>query len=227
MLFTVDEARSLKPTIARVKELGEEYKTYAGVVNAFSIWFFILITVKSLIVSTVLVSMYRQEPDLIVTWNKGEGLYFFLGYLFISCLPLIGRLVDFIAPIAVVVAAFTIGKGITSNFTPFVLPIAITYAVTFGLIFFSNSLINSIIKSSCPKIYDEIKLLSEPDEFTRICYDFDVCARNAEYDANNKDKHDVEVAEDKKAETESAKNKDSSGGNTSGHYDDGFYDDMI
>lgn len=66
-----------------------------------------------------------------VAWDKGYGVGFFLLYLVISCLPLISGLVNLVAPIAVIVAAFSISGGINSIFVPFVLPIAIAYAVTF------------------------------------------------------------------------------------------------
>ena len=81
MLITVDEARAMKPTLAQVKELEEEFKTYKSIVNAFSVWFFILTTIKSLVVSTVIASMLDREPDLMVTWKRGEGIGFFLLYL--------------------------------------------------------------------------------------------------------------------------------------------------
>lgn len=195
MLFTVDEARALKPTLAQIKELGKEYGTYKSIVGAFTVWFFILTTIRSLVVSTVIVSLFNQEPDLMIAWNKGEGVGFFFVYLIVSCLPLIGNLVNVIAPIAVIIAAFTTGKGIAGNFAPFVLLIAIAYAVTFGLIFFSNYLINSIIKTSCPKIYEEIELLSGADDFTRMFYSSNIQARNAAFDAQEDDKKDDEVEE--------------------------------
>lgn len=163
MLFTVDEARALKPTLSKMKELGREYPTYKTIVNIFSIWFFVLTTIKSLVISTVIISMFNQETDLMISWSRGEGAGFFLLYLLISCLPLIGNFVNLIAPIAVIVAAFVTGSGIVYNFVPFVIPIAITYVSAFGLIFFSNYLINIIIKSKCPKIYEEIVYLSEVD----------------------------------------------------------------
>ena len=219
MLFTVDEARALKPTLAQIKELKKEFGTYKSVVNAFSVWFFILTTVRALVVSTVIVSMFNQEPDLMIAWNKGEGVGFFLLYLVVSCLPIIGNLVNLVAPIAVVVAAFATGGGIASNFAPFVLPIAIAYAVTFGLIFFSNSLINSIIKSSCPKIYEEIKYLSGANEFSRMFYASSIQARNAAYDAEEEQKtedaEEAEIVNDTKNDDENSQD------------DDGYYDDML
>lgn len=196
MLFTVDEARALKPTLAQIKELGKEYGTYKSIVNGFTFWFFILTTIRALVVSTVIVSMFNQEPDLMVAWNKGEGIGFFFLYLVVSCLPGIGNLVNFFAPIAVVVAAFATGTGIAGNFAPFVLPIAIAYAVTFGLIFFSNTLINSMVKSSCPKIYAEIESLSGANEFTRMFYSSSIQARNAAFDAEReKGKDNAEEGE--------------------------------
>lgn len=214
MLFTVDEARALKPTLAQIKELGKEYGTYKSIVGAFTVWFFILTTIRSLVVSTVIVSLFNQEPDLMVTWNKGDGVGFFFAYLVISCLPLIGNLINVIAPIVVVIAAFTTGKGIAGNFAPYVLPIAIAYAVTFGLIFFSNYLINSIIKSSCPKIYGEIETLSGANDVTRMFYASNIQARNAAFDAQRDDKDDEEVEE---AEIVDKKEAD----------DDEYDDDMI
>lgn len=213
MLFTVDEARALKPTLSQIKELEREYGTYRSIVGAFSVWFFILTTIRSLVVSTVIVSMFNQEPDLMVAWNKGKGIGFFFVYLLVSCLPLIGNLVNLVAPIAVVIAAFTTGKGIAGNFAPFVLPIAIAYAVTFGLIFFSNYLINSIIKSSCPKIYEEIESLSGADDMTRMFYAQSIQARNAAFDAQEDEKNNEKAEEAEIVDEANA--------------DDDEYDDMI
>ena len=214
MLFTVDEARALKPTLSQIKELKGEYGTYKSIVGAFSVWFFILTTIRSLVVSTVIVSMLNQEPDLTVAWNKGEGIGFFFIYLLVSYLPLIGNLVNLVAPIAVVIAAFATGKGIAGNFAPFVLPIAIAYAVTFGLIFFSNYLINSIIKSSCPKIYEEIESLSGADDITRMFYASNIQARNAAFDAQEDEKNNDEKVEEAEIVNET-------------NADDDEYDDMI
>ena len=211
MLFTVDEARALKPTLARIGGLEKEYGTYKSIVNAFSVWFFVLTTIRSLVVSTVIVSMFNQEPDLMVAWNKGEGVGFFLLYLVASCLPVIGFLVNLFAPIAIVIAAFTMGGGIASNFAPFILPIAIAYAVTFGLIFFSNSLINSMIKSSCPEIYKEIEFLSGADEFTRMLYTAGAQSKRTAFkpDEENDDEEEAEVIDESTTE------------------DDEYYDDML
>ena len=138
MLLTVDEASKLKPLLAGIEGLEKEYRTYKNIVNVFGIWFFILTTVRALVVSTVIASLIKQEPNLLIAWEKGYGVMVFLLYLVVSCLPIIGNLVNIFAPIAVIVAAFTMGGGITSNFAPFILPMAIAYAVTFGLIFYSN-----------------------------------------------------------------------------------------
>ena len=195
MLFTVDEASALRPTLAQNRKLWPEYKTYDKIVKAFAIWFFILTTIRSAIVSTVIVSMFNQEPDLMVAWNKGEGIGFFLLYLFVICLPVIGNFVNLIAPIAVTIAAFATGDGISSNFVPFVLPIAITYVATFGLIFVSNCLINSIIKSVCPKVYKEIEFLSEADEFTKMYYISNLQAENNNFNTEENNPSDAEEAE--------------------------------
>lgn len=213
MLFTVDEARALKPTLARIRELEDEYDTYKLIVGGFSIWFFMLTTIRSLVVSTVIVSMFNQEPDLMVAWDKGEGVGFFFLYLFVSCLPLIGGLVNVFTPIAFVIASFTIGNGISGNFAPFVLPIAIAYAVTFGMIFFSNSLINSIVKSNCPKIYKEIEFLSKADDFTKMLYDAGSQSGHAAVNTDN----DEEEKNEEKAEIQNeAKIEDNE------YYDDTF-----
>ena len=202
MLFTVDEARALKPTLARIKGLEKEYNTYKSIVGAFSVWFFMLTTIRSLVVSTVIVSMFNQEPDLMVAWNKGEGVGFFFLYLIVSCLPVIGNLINLFAPIAIVVAAFTMGGGIAGNFAPFVLPIAIAYAVTFGLIFFSNYLINSMVKSSCPEIYKEIEFLLGADELTRMLYTAGAQSRGTASGSDEEDDDEKEAENIDKSETE-------------------------
>ena len=196
MLFTVDEARALKPTFAQKVWLSKEYGAYKHIVNVFCVWFFVLTTIRSLVVSTVIVSMFNQEPDLMVAWNKGEGVGFFLLYLFVLCLPLIGSLANAVVPIAVVIAAFTTGGGIADNFAPFVLPIAIAYAVTFGLVFFSNSLINTIVKTRCPKIYEEIEFLSGIDEFTGTFYSSSIQSGNITHETEDEDMEETEIIDD-------------------------------
>lgn len=208
MLFTVDEAHALKPTLSEIRELDSEYGIYATIVNLFAFWFFILTTLRSVVISTVIVSLFNQEPDLSVAWKKGDGIGFFLLYLLLSCIPLVGNLINIVAPIAIIIAAFATGSGIASNFAPFVLPIAVAYATTFGLIFFSNCLINLIIKTVCPKIYREIEQLSEMDEASRMFYTSDIKARNAVFKENT----------DKKAEEEA----DDSEINSDDYYDETF-----
>lgn len=173
MLLTVDEARKLKPLLAELKSLKKEFRTYKNTVNAFGIWFFVLTTIRALVVSTVIASLIKQEPNLLIAWEKGEGAMIFLLYLVISCLPIIGNLVNVFAPIAVIIAAFTMGGGIANNFVPFVLPIAIAYAATFGLIFYSNYLFNSLLKHSCPKIYKRIEIMSELDDTAARMFFYD------------------------------------------------------
>ena len=170
MLLTVDEARKLKPLLAELKSLKKEFRTYKNTVNAFGIWFFVLTTIRALVVSTVIASLIKQEPNLLIAWEKGEGAMIFLLYLVISCLPIIGNLVNVFAPIAVIIAAFTMGGGIANNFVPFVLPIAIAYAATFGLIFYSNYLFNSLLKHNCPELYEKIEAMSEMDDITRTLF---------------------------------------------------------
>ena len=173
MLLTVDEARKLKPLLAGIESLKKEFRTYKNTVNAFGIWFFVLTTIRALVVSTVIASLIKQEPNLLIAWEKGEGAMIFLLYLVISCLPIIGNLVNVFAPIAVIIAAFTMGGGITSNFVPFVLPIAIAYAATFGLIFYSNYLFNSLLKHNCPELYEKIEAMSELDDTAARMFFYD------------------------------------------------------
>ena len=170
MLLTVDEARKLKPLLAGIKSLKKEFRTYKNTVNAFGIWFFVLTTIRALVISTVIASLIKQEPNLLIAWEKGEGAMIFLLYLVISCLPIIGNLVNIFAPIAVIITAFTMGGGIANNFVPFVLPIAIAYVATFGLIFYSNYLFNSLLKRSCPELYEEIESMSEFDDTAKMLF---------------------------------------------------------
>ena len=194
MLFTVDEARNLKPMLATIKEFENEYGIFSSIVNAFTVWFFILTTFRAIVVSTVIVSMFDQETDLTVAWKKGDGISFFLLYLIVTCLPVIGNFVVVFVPIVVVFAAFVVGDGIVGNFAPFVLPIAIAYTLTFGLIFFSNCLINSIVRVSCPNLYKVIEMMSMSNGYTNMAYTKNVQARNVvnEEESNIKSKKEVQ-----------------------------------
>ncbi len=196
MLFTVDEARNLKPMLATIKEFENEYEIFSSIVNAFTVWFFILTTFRAIVVSTVIVSMFDQETDLTVAWKKGDGVSFFLLYLIVSCLPVIGNFVVVFVPIVVVFAAFAVGDGIVGNFAPFVLPIAIAYALTFGLIFFSNCLINSIVRASCPNLYKVIEMMTISNGYANMAHAKSVQAKkvaNEKGESNVKSKEEVQI----------------------------------
>lgn len=220
MLLTVDEARKLKPLLAGIESLKKEFKTYKNTVNAFGVWFFVLTTVRALVVSTVIASLIKQEPNLLIAWEKGEGVMIFLLYLVVSCLPIIGNLVNVFAPIAVIIAAFTMGGGITSNFVPFVLPIAIAYVVTFGLIFYSNYLFNSLLKHNCPELYKEIEAMSEMDDITRSLF---YGAAATDQDTNRDNSANTEKDEKEREENiEEGELIDKTEA-----YDDNYYDDTL
>lgn len=159
MLFTLDEARGLKRQIAQDADFSEEYPYFRMIINLFTCWFFILTTIRSLVISVAFVSLIGQEPDLSVAWNSGYGFAFFIFYLIICALPVIGDLMVIATPFLVIISAFAVGDGITHNFVPYILPIILAYVVTFGLIVCSNYLINKIIQSGCPNIYRWIGIL--------------------------------------------------------------------
>lgn len=153
--FTVDEARLFKKAIKNREEYKNEYSKFSGIVNLFSIWFLIITSIRSLFVFTIVISLFNNEPDLIYAWNQGYGFIGLVIYLIASCIDLM-RLLDIGIIIAVVIGSFTVGNGIGTNFSPFILPIIICYALYFGIILASNYAINAILEKSCPKIYKEI-----------------------------------------------------------------------
>ena len=158
ILFTVDEARALKKSIANDKSLKKEYPKFSRIVTAFSVWFFILSSIKELFVATIVISLFKNQPDLIQTWNEGYGFIGLFAYLVASCIDIL-RLLDIGVIIAVLYGAFTIGDGFGANFVPFLVPIALCFAISWGLIVASNYIINVIVEKKCPKIYSNIETI--------------------------------------------------------------------
>ena len=163
ILFTVDEARVYKKRYAGAKDLKKEYGKFSGIVNLFTIWFLILTGVRSLLVATIIVSLFCNQPDLTYAWNQGYGFMGLIVYLIASFIDLM-RLLDIGLFIAVIIGAFTIGNGISANFLPFLVPIILCYAITFGLILASNLAINVIVKKVCPKTYSSIFMATKTNE---------------------------------------------------------------
>lgn len=122
ILFTVDEARIIKKQIAGEKEFKKEYSKFSGTVNLFTIWFFILTSIKALFVATIIVSLFNNQPDLIFAWNQGYGFMGLIIYLIASCIDIM-ILLDIGLFIAVIIGAFAVGDGIAANlralFVPF------------------------------------------------------------------------------------------------------------
>lgn len=162
-LFTVDEARVFKKQYAEVKDLKKEYDKFSGIVNLFTIWFLILTGVRSLLVATIIVSLFSNQPDLTYAWSQGYGFIGLIIYIIASCIDLM-KLLDLGIFIAVIIGAFTIGNGISANFLPFLVPIILCYAITFGLILASNLAINVIVKKVCPKTYSSIFMATKTNE---------------------------------------------------------------
>lgn len=156
ILFTVDESRIVKKTLKDNKNFKKEYGTFGAIVNIFSVWFVVLTSIRAILVATIIVSLFNNQPDLIYAWNQGYGFIGLLVYFLASFIDLL-RILDIGIFVAVIIGSFSIGNGITANFVPFLLPIAICYALCFGLILASNFLINAIVEKTCPKIYSYIE----------------------------------------------------------------------
>ena len=196
MLFTINEARALRPLLAQDPDLKKEYNSFKNLIGVFSVWLFILSTIRSFVVATVVVSLFNQEPNLLKTWNKGEGFGAFFLYLLVLCIPIIGNFVDALAPIVVLIAAFTVGNGIAGNFVPFLLPLAIVYAVTFGLVFISNCIVNLYTKNFCPKIYKEIEFYDSVYHFSGFTHTIN-SINTSNSSANQEDIEEGEIVDNK------------------------------
>lgn len=156
-LFTVDDARKLLPSFKNDRLLKGELKKFNPVLRVFVIWFYIVSSVRMFFVATIVVALFRQQPDFSVAMAEGYGWIGIVVYLGLSIIDLM-RLLDLGLIVTVIICSFTLGNGITSNFMPYLLPIIGVYAAGFVIIVITNIVFNKIVKSLCPKIATELEL---------------------------------------------------------------------
>ena len=156
-LFTVDDARKLLPSFKNDRLYKNEIKKFNPILRIFVIWFYIVSSVRTFFVATIVVALFKQQPDLSVAMVEGYGWIGIAIYLGLSIIDLM-RLLDLGLIITVIICSFTLGNGITSNFAPYLLPILGVYAAGFVLIVITNIIFNKIVKSLCPKIAAELEL---------------------------------------------------------------------
>lgn len=155
-LFTVDDARKLVPTFRNDRLFKNEIKKFNPILKIFVVWFYVVSSVRFFFVATIVVALFKQQPDLNIAMSEGYGFIGILVYLGLSIIDLM-RLLDLGVIVAVAICSFTLGNGITANFVPYLLPIIGIYVAGFILIVITNLIFNKIVKSTCPKIASELE----------------------------------------------------------------------
>lgn len=159
-LFTVDDAAKLLPTLKKDKLYKKEIKKFSLTTRLFVTWFYIITGIRAFFIATIVVSLFRQQPDLGIAISQGFGVFGIIVYVLLSIIDLM-RLLDIGVIIAVIVCSFTLGSGITANFVPYLLPLLGVFIIGFAIIGVSNYIFNKIVEKNSPMIYLELRTYAE------------------------------------------------------------------
>lgn len=168
LLFTVDEARAMKPVLLRSTGSDEpmhmEYLRFSRAVDLFSVLLALLMLFRSIFTLSIASVMLFSDGSIADTWLSGHVIVIALAYFIISVLPIMGNLFNLLLPVVVFVIAAFVGDGIATNFLTYLVPLIVVWVGCALSVFLINLIVNFITKRAFMNVYKKIvKIVGDYD----------------------------------------------------------------
>lgn len=172
MLFTVDEARTMKSVLLRSAELDGskhmEYLRFFRTIDLFSVLLALLMVFRSIFTLSIASVMLFSDGSIADTWLSGHAIVIALAYFIISVLPIIGNLFNLLLPVVVFIIAIFVGDGMAANFLTYLVPLIVVWVGCALSVFLINLIMNLVTKKVFMNVYKKIVEIVDDYDFETV-----------------------------------------------------------